>query len=152
MADHTNVEAKRWVHVFVESIFILRLLNGAKKSLSLGHGGALVHLSFALFFLSNETLVLAECTVEHDDVTLSNLEEVLIWLVWAEFSIEGKVSLRCDSLALRSDFEWVADPLLRNFVIYLEEGPVNFYGKWEFVLNIDWFRFADTTHMSKVEV
>lgn len=97
-----------------------------------------MHLSLALFFLSNESLVLAESSVKHGNVALSNLEEVLIWLVRAELSLETEVGLWSNSLNFWSNFEWIAYPLFRDFVVYLKESPVDLNSKWELIMDGNW--------------
>lgn len=53
-------------------------------------------------------------------MALSNLEEILIWLIRAEISSEVKGAGCFDSLKFWSDFEWVFDPLAGGFIVHFK--------------------------------
>ena len=136
MANHSDIIADGWVNILIQGVLILCLLDGTKKSLGFGHGLALVQLCLSLLLLSDDSLVLAVSSIVETNEALCNLEEVLVWLIWAKVSNKVERVVGFNGFDIWSDLEGVCAPLLSDLVIDLKEGPVNIDREGELILNV----------------
>ena len=152
MTNKPNIHADWRINFFIHGIFKFGFFHITKKGFSFRHSHTFLCFCSSLFFLSYYSLIFTQSSIDKSNMTLCNLEEILIWLIWTEFHIEIECLILFNSLLFRTNSKWIFYPLLSGFIKNIQQGPINFNGEVKFIFDSHLFAFSESTSLTEGEI